>query len=399
VTDVLHFRFATAAAAGVFAATAALATPPCDPVRTGRVCRGALVRRVLLTGELEELRGESISVPRTPSWQVQVRWMAEDGSRVRAGDVVLELDSSAFAVDLEERRLARQRAEEELERQRATAEATRERQQFVVEERRVALEKARIAAAVPADVLPLREQQERELALRRAEVEHAKAVTELEAATAAAAADLEVRRIELAKAARAVDTAARAIEALAVRAPVEGVLVVAEHPWEGRKVQVGDTVWVGMTVMRIPDLDAMQVVAQLADVDDGAVQAGMPATCTLDMYPETRFTGRVVEVGAVAQEPARFSVRRAFRVRVALDAADPERMRPGMSVRVEVTAERREGVLLVPRSALDLGGATPRLRVAERAAVTVELGACTALVCEVVAGAAEGTALAGGSEP
>lgn len=383
-------------AVSVVVAAAAELETPCDPVSLSRVCRGDLERRVLLTGELKAVRGVSVSVPRTPSWRVAIRWMADDGSHVHAGDTVLELDSTAFASDLEEKRLARQRAAEELERQGAAAEAAREKQAFVVEQARVEEEKAKIAAAVPADVLSLRDHQDRLLALRRAQVEHTKARTDLEAQEAAAAADLEVRRIEFVKATRAVEAAERAIASMTVRAPVDGILVVAEHPWEGRKIQVGDTVWVGLTVMRIPDLTEMQVEAQLADVDDGEVTVGMPVTCTLDMYPDDHFSGEVVEVAAVAREPARLSIRRAFRVLVALDATDPERMRPGMSVRVEVVAERREGVLLAPRAGLDLGSDELLLRLADGGTLQVELGPCNAWACEVH-GVQEGTALASGS--
>ena len=53
--------------------------------------------------------------------------------------------------------------------------------------------------------------------------------------------------------------------------------LTGDHPWEGRKLQEGDTVWVGMTVASLPDLDSMIVEASLSDVDDGRIAPMDPA--------------------------------------------------------------------------------------------------------------------------
>src|SRR4029078_629856 len=62
----------------------------------------------------------------------------------------------------------------------------------------------------------------------------------------------------------------------------------------------------------------------------------MPARVILDAYPSTTYTGRVTEISAVAQESARASMRRAFRVIVTLDKIEPGRMRPGTSAKERV---------------------------------------------------------------
>jgi hypothetical protein len=51
----------------------------------------------------------------------------------------------------------------------------------------------------------------------------------------------------------------RAIAALILTAPQDGILVVGENPRERRKIQVGDGLWPGVVVARIPDLTAIQV--------------------------------------------------------------------------------------------------------------------------------------------
>ena len=257
----------------------------------------------------------------------------------------------------------------------------------------MALRKAEIRAAVPADVQPRRQYQEAQLAYEEARVAYDKAVADLEAHRSAAEARLQVLRIEVAKAEREVREAQRAIDTMMLRAPRSGIVVAGENLREGRKYRVGDTVSVGVPVFELPDLSEMSVDAWLPDVDDGEIAPGMPAVCTLDAYPDRHIPGRVVSITPVAQVVGPRSERRAFRVRVDLAEADAGIMRPGMSVKVEVTTVRLDGVLLVPRAALTFAAEGVSVHPAGGGRVNVRLGPCNALECVLQQGPAEGTVL------
>lgn len=357
-----------------------------------RVRRGDFEQRLLLSGELAAERAERLTVPRGRVWQVQLRWLERHGAEVKEGQRVVAFDNSTLTADLEDKRLAAVQAESEL--QRVSAEAARQEaeKRFAREQREVELGKAKLAAAVPAELLPAREAQERQLALRRAEVALAKAEEELRAQLVAAAADLEVRRIALAKTEREIAAAEEGIASLELESPGEGLFLVGNHPWQGRQLQVGDMIWPGVRVAEIPDLASLYVVARLPDVDDGRVAPGMAAECVLDAWPRERRACRVREIAPLAEEESNQSLRRFVRVLVDLDGVDVARMRPGMSVRVEVLAQRTPGVLLAPRAGLRLLAAESRARLSagER---RVELGQCNAQECVVVEGLAEGDVL------
>lgn len=359
------------------------------------VRRGDLRPRLLLTGELASARAVELKVPRTPSWQVQIRWLAEEGTAVRAGDRVAELDNSSFTGELEEKRASAEDATTELARKQAEARSSLAEKQFAVEQKRNELDKARIAAAVPPDLLSAREHQDRQLAVRRAEVELAKAEKDLAALREGSAADLELQRITLHRSEREIAQAETAIQALTLRAPRDGIVVAADHPWEGRKLREGDNVWVGMTVAVLPDLATLEVQAALSDVDDGRVKPGMEAICTLDAYPGQSFHGRVVDISAVAKELPRQPLLRSFPVRIRLDRLDPAKMRPGMSVRVEVLGPAVRGGLLVPRAALDFSTERPRALLAGGGTREVRLGPCDASFCVVEQGLDDGARLRG----
>jgi len=355
---------------------------------------GTLRPRALLTGELRAARAQDVVIPRSPTWQMQIRWMAEDGTRVRRGEKVLELENDEFARALEDKRLEAAQKAEELVRLRAEAELAEAEARFAVRQKQAELAKAELAAAVPPELVSAHDYQQAQLARERAAVDLAKAEEELAAARRAGAADVEVAAIELAGARREIEVAEQARGALSLEAPGDGILIHEEHPWEGRTLQVGDTVWVGFTVMRIPDLTSMMVEAELPDVDDGEVAPGMAARCTLDAHPDLVFPGRVTEVSPIARRDEGRGLRRHFRVRIGLDGGDPERMRPGMSVKVEVLGEPAAAGLLVPRAALDLEADPPRVRLAGGGWRRVRVAACDAQRCAVEA--ADGEALAAG---
>lgn len=363
------------------------------PEQDLRVRRADFRSEVLLAGELEAARGELLSVPPLPSWQTAIKWIAEDGVAVKAGDPVAELDNSALTTDLDSKRQGAMQATQELQQRESEWTADLEQKELEVEQKKSTLDKAILDAKVPAELLSARKYQENQNMLRRATTDHEKAVDSLRARRTAIAAERENLLLNIAKTQRAIAIAETAIDALVLRAPKDGIVVIKDHQWEGRKLQSGDPVWVGFPIALLPDLGSIRVNAALADVDDGKIAPGMPVTVTLDGYPDLQLTGRIASISAVAQESRRASLRRHFEVLVALDRLDPSRMRPGLSARVVVRRDARPAQLLAPRAAIDFSSATPRVRLAGGEMKDVKLGACNAQEC-VVSGIDEGTRLA-----
>jgi len=355
-----------------------------------RVHRGAFASDVVLTGELRAARGDDITVPRLPEWQTTIKWLAPDGAEVHKGDRVVELDNSQFATNLDGKRQAVAQAQQELQQKEAEWAADTLEKQLDVERKRTDADKARVDASVPADLLSLREYSDRQLKKQRAETELAKAVDVLRSQKEGVAADRENLRINLLKAQRDLQIADTAIAALILTAPRDGIVVLYDHPWEGRKLQEGDGIFVGFRLAQIPDLSSLRVEASLPDVDDGKIATDMPATVIVDAYPSTSVPGRVTDISAVAQESARNSLRRQFRVVVALDRVDVARMRPGLSARVVVHREVQRDALLVPRAAVDFSNANPRVLLAGGSRADVKLGSCNAQDCVVLSGLNEG---------
>jgi multidrug resistance efflux pump len=317
------------------------------------VHRGDFERHLLLTGVLEAVRSTQLTAPSVPTSELQIRWMEEDGSFVRAGQKVLEFDNDAFAGQIEDLKRTKRKEEIELRRLIAQSRAEEAEKAFQVQAKEVELSKAALKADVPRELLPLREYEERQLSRERARTELEKARKDLETHVRTQADERRLKELQLEKTVYDLETAEDAIDALELRSPIDGVLVVLSIPWEGRKVQVGDNVWPGFPLLELPDLDEMRVRALLSDVDDGRLTPGMKAVVALDAHPDVEYEGEVTSVTPVAQETGPRALRRAFTVMVRLARTDAERMRPGMAAAVRVTTEVRKDALLVPRSSVD----------------------------------------------
>lgn len=367
------------------------AGPAASAARTGKITRGELADRVLLTGTLQAGASESMAVPRTEAWQLTIRWMAEDGALVKAGDRVLEFDNSQFASGLEEKRLAAIEAAVQLDALREMSTLALSVKEHELAQARIAYDKAALQATVPADLLPQRDAQQRQLDKVRAQIAVENAEKQLATEKQTSALELKVKQLDLDKATRSIDAARKTLGELVLTAPRDGVLLVGEHPWEGRPFRVGDATQPGMKVLTMPDLGApMTVRAGLSDVDDGRVKLGMQGTCTLDAYPREPLACTVTELAPVAGSPNRESLRRSFSVTMSLAQADSSRMRPGMSVKVELVQPHPGGpALLAPRGAIVMSD-QPQLRLGDGSLRAVTLGDCDAQSCVIAQGANDG---------
>jgi hemolysin D len=142
--------------------------------------------------------------------------------------------------------------------------------------------------------------------------------------------------------------AASRLDAMTLRAPVDGtVQELSVHT-------IGGVVAAGATVLRIsPAGSALEVEAQLENRDVGFVRAGMPAEVKIDTFPFTRYgtipatvvsvSGDAVTppVGAAQNAPTGYSARlRLSRLSMVVDGK-PARFAPGMAVVAEIRTGRR----------------------------------------------------------
>jgi HlyD family secretion protein len=384
--------------AGIILATAAMGCAPSAPASDATaddlVSRlGRLESVHLLTGTLRAVQSEVITVPRTQQRRVTIQWLVEDGAEVSEGDLLVEFDNTLFTTNLEEKETAVISARRSLDQALAQADAGLIESEIALRQARINLQKAELDSRVPTGLRSEYEDQQATLALERARSALAKAEADQQAAVAAGTAETAIARENLATAEKELDEAEASIEKLRINAPDDGLALVSVHPWEGRRHQVGDTLWMGLPVVEMPILDRMRVEAFLSDVDDGLVSVGDPVRCVLDATPEREFFGTIDSISSAARTLRFDSLRRFFEVSIVLHEADPDVMRPGMSVRVEVPLTFGEEAVIVPRATVVHDGEIPGVRLAGGTIRTVTLGPCSVRECAIENGLEAGIRL------
>jgi membrane fusion protein, multidrug efflux system len=166
-----------------------------------------------------------------------------------------------------------------------------------------------------------------------------------------------------------------------IRAPSAGVVTA-------KTVEAGDVVSPQTRLFEIADISTLVVPVRVSELDVVRLSAGDAVRVTLDAYPERPLEGRIRRVFPSADPATRL-----VPVEVALTGGAAGVARPGFMARVSLALGTREGVLLVPQSAVvGAAGAQAVFVVADGAAERrpVVTGLTSQGLVEIVSGVEEG---------
>ena len=149
------------------------------------------------------------------------------------------------------------------------------------------------------------------------------------------------------------ETQSQNLEQCEIRATVAGLVIYKDVFFgsEKRKVQVGDQVWPNQPLIMLPDLSKMVVETQVRETDIYKVEKNQQVAISVDAYPALELRGGVDYIGTLAQEDEVLRAGKYFTVTILVDEAD-QRLRPGMSARVELLVERLSSAVYVPLEAV-----------------------------------------------
>lgn len=338
-TAALTQRWAT-----LVAATPANASHPVTTVRSGEISR-----TILLDGEVRAVRSRTIFAD--TSDEAKITWLPPEGTLIKTGDRLAELDSTAVLTRIKEVEERLVTAENEVVRASSQQEGQLRDLQVELSRLWLAYEKAKVEARLPADVLPRREYQEKQFTLEKTRTEYENQLAKIAQKKREFEADLQVKTIDRQRTEAQLARAQSGLKAMQITAPTEGMVLYTDHWNERRKIQVGDVVWGGLPILTLPDLNEMEVVAQVNEVDGPKLSIGNKARIILDSYPDTEITGTVKDISQTAAKASWQAKAKVFTVVFSLDRTLVGQMKPGMSARVAVIIGTSGQQLLVPRAA------------------------------------------------
>ncbi|MFO0950662.1 MAG: efflux RND transporter periplasmic adaptor subunit [Isosphaeraceae bacterium] len=149
-------------------------------------------------------------------------------------------------------------------------------------------------------------------------------------------------------------------------APSDGVIVYANDPnrfTSNPQIEEGATVRERQRIFSVPDLSEFRVNAKVHEAVVDRVTPGQKARITVDAYPGEVFMGKVESVAPLPDPTSYFNQDvKVYTTKVKIEGPIPA-LRPGMTALAEITTADRPDVLSVPVSAVIRFGGKDRVAV------------------------------------
>ena len=323
------------------------------PGLVAKVKSGEFNVLVTTTGELSARSFVQIQGPpnaqQAGAFQMKISSLVPEGTVVKTGDVVAELDRSAVAARAQDVTLALQKAEAQYTQAQldSTLTLSKAREElrtleFALEERKLAREQATYEAPTIRRQAEI-DYEKAERALAQAKKDYVTKRQQAIARMSEVGAETQRQRSLLA-------TVQGVLAAFTIRAPAPGMVIYVKE-WNGRKKTAGAqiTPW-DPTVATLPDLDEMESVTYVNEIDVRKVAVGQPVRITLDSDPDKQLTGRVASVANVGEQRPNADAK-VFEVKITVEQADTT-LRPGMTTANAIMTSNVAEALFIPLEAV-----------------------------------------------
>jgi len=360
-----------------------------------QVSRGMFDHIVLEQGELESSSNVDIICEvraRNGGQGTPILWVVDEGTTVKAGDKLVELDDSALKTALRDKRIVVIGAEAQVAAAEAAVEQAKIARQeyleglFETEERAIQsemaiaeqeLRKAQLALQsserlvarglvkslqLEADQFAVANSRNmleaaanrlrvlQNLTRQKMLVQFDSAIDSAEAALAAALGSLEEEQSDM----RDIQ---KQIELCTMIAPADGIVIHANtYSSRGGGAEVviepGSIIRERQPIIRLPDPKRMQVRAKVNESRITLIEPGMPAKIRVDAVSNMELAGRVVKVNRYAEPGSWFSTTIKEYATIIEIIDPPASIRTGMTAEVQIFVERQPNSLQVPIQAI-----------------------------------------------
>jgi multidrug efflux pump subunit AcrA (membrane-fusion protein) len=311
--------------------------------------RGPFLVTVTTSGELQAKSSINIMGSENARaayiWQMKITNIIPEGTVVKKGDFVADLDKSEITGKFKDSQLSVQKLEAQylqtkLDSTLALSQARDElvNLSYTREEKRLAVEQS--AYEAPA----MRRQAE--IDFERAQRAYEQAKKNYVTKTRQSIAKAQAAEADLMKERQRMDLYKKTMEEFTIKAPADGMVVYARE-WNGKKKVVGSTInsW-EPTVATLPDLREMESITYISELDIQKLAAGQKVKLKLDADPNKALTGSVTAVANIGEQRPN-SDSKVFEVRIKVNETDTT-LRPAMTTANEILVARLDSVLSIP---------------------------------------------------
>ncbi len=326
---------------------------PADAAVVAAVTRGPFAATVTTSGELRAKESVQITAPaqamQVGAWQMRISSLVPEGTVVKAGDVVAEIDRSTLGSRLTDVSLALQKAEAQNEQAMLDSTLTLSTAREAIRTAELDLEAKRLAKEQAVYEAPT-VQRQTEIDYERAERALAQSRSDLQTRTEQAQAKMREMGTEVERQRNLQQQIQDVLAAFTIRAPSPGMVIYVRE-WNGKKRTSGSQVYAyDPGVATLPDLTHMESVTYVNEIDVRRVAVGQPVALTLDADPTKHLTGKVASVANVGEQRPNTDAK-VFEVHITVVQSDTT-LRPGMTTGNAIETMRVGDALSIPLEAM-----------------------------------------------
>ena len=314
------------------------------------VIKGPFRQSVIETGELQAVNSSTISMPRINSiygYSLKIIGMAEHGKTIGKGDPVIEVDQSSVQKFLLEKSeaveneiAAANKLKAEMRNNMQDLQAQLRNEQASYDIKKLYLKKSAFESEGVRKVI--------ELEFSQAEIRLNKLKRNLELKPVLDSLEFLIQQIKVVQKENEVKAAQETLKQLIVRSPLNGIFVAEKNYRTNQAYKVGDEVYLGTTVARIPDTRTMKVNGIIQEADIRNIKTGLNVIVRLDALPSVPFHGIVSKIGKVCVEQDKKKI---FQTEVLISESDL-RLKPGMTVSCEYIIYDSENEIYIPSNCI-----------------------------------------------
>lgn len=305
------------------------------------------------SGELQAQNSTSITAPENMRQfrinNVPILNLVPEGTVVRKGEFVAELDRSSLANTLQDAQLSLEEEETQLEQARldSTLNLSAARNnivdlEYAAEQAQLVVEQSQYESPAVKRQVQI-EQEQAQLRLKQAQENYQTQVKQAEA-------NVRRRQTEVQEERNDVQRIREILNQFTIYAPENG-MVIYKRNRDGSKVKEGSSIsaW-DPTVAELPDFSVMESLTYINEVDIQKVRTGQQVDIGLDAMPEKELTGQVTSVANIGEQRPN-SNSKVFQVTIRLNEADST-LRPAMTTSNTIHISSVDNALYVPLEAI-----------------------------------------------
>jgi RND family efflux transporter MFP subunit len=355
-------------------------------VMTQRPIRGEFIHDVVEPGDIESAENVDIVCDVASPDGVRIIEIAEEGTNVQPGDLLVQLDDSTIRKDLAAQKIAVNTSLAALAKAQNDLDAARialkeyefgtfkQEEEKLLSELFVAEENHRRAVNYfkHSEKLALRgyiteiqlqadrfsmEKYQKELDVAKTklgvlrEFTKAKQMMDFDSKVKTAETAFESEQAKYKLEEEKLASLEEQLKGCVILSPSSGQVVYNNmNRWgdESRMIRKGNKVWQRQTIMRLPNRSRMQVRTKVSEAKVDRVKPGMAVRVKFEALPNTELTGSVKSISSYASEENWFNPNiKRYETLIELKETPPQ-LRPGMTAEAAIRIEQIANALMVP---------------------------------------------------